>query len=94
MKSVQFLSPEYLRQARKTTLKQRLEFLENFRLLHGQAKPERSRLISLRVPENLLRSFRRQAEAEGKKYQTKIKELMTAYLSFSTLDKSHGGEGI
>lgn len=65
----------------KPTPDQVAQFLEDFRLLHEQMHlPSKSVLISIRIDERLLKLFRFKAEAEGKKYQTKIKELMLAYL--------------
>jgi len=59
-----------------------MRFLEHYRLLHGarSTQNQKSKLISLKVPEDLLENFRYQCEAEGVKYQTKIKELMREYL--------------
>lgn len=72
---VQFFSDEYLERCRAMKPVELLEFLESFRLLHGRA-PSRSRLISLKVPENLLDAFRSRCRLEGVRYQTQIKRLM------------------
>lgn len=80
-KAIQLFTDEYLDHCRKIPIGERLKFLEDFRLLHAGGERGRSKLISLRLPENLLRIFKMKAEAQGKRYQTKIKELMTEYLS-------------
>lgn len=83
MKTVQYLSREYVDQTRHMTPEQILQFLEEFRLLHGsekQSKPVKSKLISLKVPENLLEQFRQRCAQEGVPYQTQIKKLMQQYL--------------
>jgi predicted DNA binding CopG/RHH family protein len=55
------------------------QFLDDFRLVH--AGPSKSRLISLKVPENLLSAFKSKSEMSGIRYQTQIKELMQAWLN-------------
>lgn len=55
-----------------------VQFLEDFRKL--QIPHDKSRLISIKVPETLLRTFRKKCELENKKYQTQIKKLMAAWL--------------
>lgn len=75
---VQFFSDEYLERCRAMKPVEVLEFLESFRLLHGRA-PSKSRLISLKVPENLLDAFRSRCRLEGVRYQTQIKRLMSAW---------------
>jgi predicted DNA binding CopG/RHH family protein len=76
---VQFFSDEYLERCRAMKPAEVLEFLENFRLLHGRAS-SRSRLISLKVPEHLLEAFRGRCRLEGVRYQTQIKRLMSDWL--------------
>ena len=78
MKSVQLFTDEYLEQTKDADPEAILEFLESFRLLQG--KQDRSKLISLKVPESLLNSFRRRCELEGVRYQTQIKQLMRDWL--------------
>lgn len=68
--------PEKLRQLSPS---QAADFLEDYRqLIHGQG--EGSKLISLRVPESLLRAFRSKAESTGSKYQRQILSLMRAWI--------------
>ncbi|MCI0658164.1 MAG: BrnA antitoxin family protein [Acidobacteria bacterium] len=76
---VQYFSDEYLEQCRAMKPEEILEFLENFRSLHGEGR-QASRLISLKIPENLLEAFRGKCRLEGVKYQTQIKRLMSAWL--------------
>ena len=54
---------------------QALQFLEDMRLLYA-SKDEATRAISLRVPENLLRSLKACAAIEGKKYQSLMIEIL------------------
>jgi len=78
MKPVQYFSDEYLEQCKEMTPDQIIEFLDDFRQLHGHRNETRSRskLISLKVPENLLNVFKKQAALSGTPYQTQIKVLM------------------
>ena len=78
MRPVQYFSDEYLEQCRAMTPDQILQFLEDFRSLHQSAS--RSRLISIKVPESLLASFKVKAKLGGTPYQTQIKRLMTQWL--------------
>lgn len=76
---MQFFSEEYLERCRAMKPEEVLEFLEGFRLLHGRSSA-RSRLISLKIPENLLDVFRARCRLEGVRYQTQIKRLMSDWL--------------
>ena len=81
MRPLQFFSDEYLARCREMTPAQIVRFLEDFRLLHApKARPAKSRLISLKVPEPLLESFRKKAALAGTPYQTQIKRLMSDWL--------------
>ena len=81
MKGLQKFSPEYLEQSRRLSPDAVARFLEEFRTLH--APPAKTRLISMKVPEPLLAAFKLRCRAEGSRYQTKIKELMVAWLERS-----------
>lgn len=82
MKAVQYFSDDYLAQARQASPEQILQFLEQFRLMQGATtSAPRSKLISLKVPEDMLALFRARCEIEGLKYQTQIKALMAAWLA-------------
>ena len=78
-KPVQYFSEEYLARCREMKPREVLEFLEGFRSLHGTSNPA-SRLISLKVPEDLLDAFRKRCRLEGIRYQTQIKRLMRDWL--------------
>lgn len=83
MKAVQYFSDEYLEQCKKMTPEQIVRFLDDFRQLQGVQPESRSKLISLKVPEDLLRAFRTRCDMEGFKYQTQIKKLMSSWLGVS-----------
>ena len=78
MRPVQYFSDEYLKQCHGATPKQVLTFLENYRQM--QAGEDKSKLISIKVPESLLATFRQKCELHGLKYQTQIKKLMKEWL--------------
>ena len=79
MKAVQKFSDEYLARCRAMSADEIVRFLDDFRRLHGHRRSP-SRLISLKVPEDLLAAFRAKARLRGVPYQTQIKELMTEWL--------------
>ena len=78
MRPVQRFSAEYLEATREVSADEVVRFLDDFRRLHAPTQP--SRLISMRVPEPLLATFKAKCELEGVRYQTRIKELMTEWL--------------
>ena len=78
MRPVQYFSDEYLEQCKDATPEAILEFLESFRLMNSTTA--KSKLISMKIPETLLSSFRAKCELENIKYQTQIKKLMEAWL--------------
>ncbi len=60
---------------KKLTPDQVVEFLDNFQsIVNGKDKP--TKLISLRVPENILESFKTLATEKNQKYQSIIVKLM------------------
>ena len=79
MKAVQRFTDEYLESCREMTPDQIVGFLDDFRRLHG-SRPAPSKLISMKVPTDLLRAFRAKAELAGTPYQTQIKKLMKAWV--------------
>lgn len=80
-KGVQVFSKEYLEQCKKMTPESIVTFLEDFRKIHaGVYSKSPSKLISIKVPEDLLRSFKEKAALHSIPYQRKIKELMRAWL--------------
>ena len=78
---VQHFSPEYLARCRKMRPDQIVRFLDGFRALGRPPASAKSRLISMKVPEDLLRSFKSACDKEGAAYQTRIKELMRRWLA-------------
>ncbi len=79
--TIQYFSDEALRRGKRLSTEEIIVFVENFRILLAETKePDKSILISLKVPSRLLSTFRLVANAEGKKYQTKLKELMKEYI--------------
>ncbi len=79
MKTVQKFSDEYLESCRGMSADQIVGFLDDFRRLHG-ARRAPSKLISLKVPVDLLRAFKAAASLAGTPYQTQIKRLMKAWV--------------
>lgn len=80
MRPLQYFTEDYLEQCRKMKPKQVLQFLEDFRELQMPRKPVKSKLISIKIPEDLLESFKAKANLTGRPYQTLIKELMREWL--------------
>jgi hypothetical protein len=78
MKGLQKFTAAYLEQSRRMSPEGIARFLDEFRRLHGPKA--KSRLISLKVPEPLLTSFKLRCGVEGERYQTKIKALMLAWI--------------
>ena len=63
------------------TVDEIIEFVEGFRNLHSNHTQKQSKLISLKVEQNLLNTFKAHAKLRGQKYQTRIKELMKQDIS-------------
>ncbi|MBU2530319.1 MAG: BrnA antitoxin family protein [Elusimicrobia bacterium] len=80
MKSVQIFSKDYLEYCKKMTSAQIISFLEDFRNLHLSKGKPKSRLISIKIPEIMLKSFKSKAQLSGMHYQTQIKILMEEWL--------------
>lgn len=78
MRPVQYFSDEYLDQCRSSSVDATLAYLESFRLLNLPA--EKTKLISIKIPESLLSAFRRKANLHEVKYQTQIKNLMREWI--------------
>lgn len=79
MTTVQYFSDQHLEQCRELTTGQILQFLSDFQQLHTRQK-SRTKLISIKVPEDLLNAFRIKAELANVPYQTKIKKLMQQWI--------------
>ena len=101
MRPVQYFSKEYLEQCKGMKPADILRFLDEFRRLYSPAARKGSRLISLKVPENLLEAFKAKARLHDVPYQTQIKQLMTEWVTGHSTDGStgnrsasrHGGRG-
>jgi len=57
-----------------------IQFLEDMRLLNSKVSAK-SKLISIKIPENLLRAFQFECEQRNIRYQTQIKKLMWEWLT-------------
>lgn len=78
-RALQKFSDEYLANCKGMSAESIVRFLDDFRRLHGERKVA-SKLISMKVPEDLLGAFKMQARAIGTPYQTQIKRLMREWL--------------
>jgi len=79
MRPVQYFDDEYLKQSKSFSAEAILDYLENFRLM--QKPKDKSRLISLKISESLLESFKAKSELRQIKYQTQIKKLMIDWVN-------------
>lgn len=79
MRPTQYFTDEYLEQCRMATPTQILTYLENYRLLHSAE--DKSKQISIKIPESLLSVFRQKCSLHDVKYQTQIKRLMQEWIS-------------
>ena len=86
MRPVQYFSDEYLEQCKQMKPEDVLRFLDEFRRLYSPVARKGSRLISLKVPENLLEAFKAKARLHDVPYQTQIKRLMTEWLAGHSMD--------
>ncbi len=77
---VQKFSKEYLDKCQNLKTKEIVKFVEDFRVLYGQKKPSVSKVISIKIPEDLLEAFRAKAKLNEIPYQTQIKKLMMQWL--------------
>ncbi len=87
IRPVQYFSDAYLEQCRNVSPQEIVEFLEQFRLLHSGEPPaqaphaaQKSKLISIKIPQDLLAAFQAKAKITGTPYQTQIKVLMRQWL--------------
>ncbi len=79
MRPVQKFTDEYLERCREMSPEEIINFLDEFRCVHGSSQA-RSKLISMKVPEDLLAAFKAKAALHEKPYQTQIKTLMRDWL--------------
>lgn len=89
MKAPQTFSDAYLAQCVKMSPQEIIQFLDDFRKIHGNKNlptnsqktgKTRSKLISMKVPEDLLSAFKTKAKLTDIPYQTQIKRLMRDWL--------------
>ena len=78
-KAIQYFSDEYLEQCRGMTPDQIIQFLADFQQLHGTQRSV-SKLISMKVPEDLLNAFKVKSKMTNTPYQTQIKVLMKRWV--------------
>ena len=83
MKAVQKFSDQYLARCSEMSADEIVRFLDDFRRIHGN-RPGKSRLISMKVPDELLAAFKAKAKLTNVRYQTQIKNLMKAWLTKSS----------
>lgn len=57
-----------------------IQFIEDMQKLSNHVS-DKSKLISIKVPENLLRAFKYECEKLNTPYQTQIKQLMWQWLN-------------
>jgi len=62
------------------TTTQIAQFLEDYRSLMMNNSKGKSKLISIKIPESLLNTFKLKCENKGIKYQTQIKALMKKWV--------------
>lgn len=55
------------------------DFLEDFQTMIG-GQDKKTKLISIRVPENILEAFKFKAKTKNQKYQSLIVELMRVWI--------------
>ena len=85
LKAVQKFPDEYLQRCREMSHDDIARFLDDFRRIHAN-KHSRSRLISMKVPVDLLEAFKTKSSLAGLRYQTQIKELMKSWVLLGPLD--------
>jgi len=79
-KPLQIFSDEYLEQCKKLTSNQIVEFLDQFRIIANAGYKSQSKLISIKIPLELLEAFKFKAKLQNRAYQTVIKDLMQLWL--------------
>ena len=81
MKALQYFTQTYLEQCKNMTEVEVIKFLDDFRHIHSPKPSRSSRLISLKIDEQLLNSFKTRAQLDGVPYQSRIKQLMRDWLT-------------
>ena len=74
MKALQIFSDEYLEVCKKISTEEIAQFLDDFRQIHGEALPEKSKLISVKMPPSLLNAFKNSMQTRGKSIPNKNKK--------------------
>ena len=77
---VQYFTDEYLERCKDLSPTEIVRYLDQFRLIAYAGRKTKSKLISMKVPEDLLEVFKTKARLEGRPYQSIIKELMTNWV--------------
>jgi predicted DNA binding CopG/RHH family protein len=79
-KAVQKLTKEQIAWGKKLSIEERVKFVEDFMRLAHEASDAKSKLISIKMPEDLLRLFKAKCASNKLTYQTQIKELMRKWV--------------
>jgi predicted DNA binding CopG/RHH family protein len=58
-----------------------VQFLEDFRAMTDPRAQQKSKLISIKIPEPMLAAFKYKSARTNTPYQTKIKQLMAEWLA-------------
>ncbi len=90
MRPVQYFTDEYLEQCKRMKPADILRFLDEFRRLYSPARRSGTRLISIKVPEDLLEAFKAKARLQDVRYQTQIKRLMTEWVTGDVIGTEAG----
>jgi predicted DNA binding CopG/RHH family protein len=77
---VQTLTIEQIAWGKKLSVEERVKFVEDFMRLAHDSSDAKSKLISIKMPEDLLRLFKTKCAANGLTYQTHIKQLMKKWI--------------
>lgn len=77
---VQRFTREQLERGRELSPLQILRYIEDYRAMHLPRGRQRSKLISLKLSEPLLRAFKDKSQLSGIPYQSQIKALMRQWL--------------
>ena len=81
---VQYFTEEYIAQCKKMSLEEIVDKISEqqdfFWQMHLSKNFNESVLISLKIPKNLLKQFRKKCEVSGVKYQSQIKSLMIDWM--------------
>jgi predicted DNA binding CopG/RHH family protein len=79
-KAVQKLSREQIKWGMSLSIEERLQFVENFMQLAHNTSDAKSKLISIKIPEDFLNLFKSKCASKNLTYQTQIKELMKKWV--------------